>query len=195
MRVISYKRDSMISQALGCLLIAAGGVWLAFQADFNIKFRFFGGFLAVCLPFVSAALFIRWKGGAEALRFDARQLHISTLYRQTSVAWSDVRNIQREKLTQSSGFGLIKQDIAHYLVITTALDGGFERTFRVQEDLLDWPKDAREALAEELSAIWAQALRSGRDAPMPPPAAPPAVPLINGRPLVAARPAFGRKQV
>lgn len=195
MRTVSYKRDSMISQAIGCLLIAAGGAWLALQADFDFKFRFLGGFLAICLPFVSAALFVRWKRGAEALRFDARQLHISTLYRQTSVAWSEVRNIQREKLTQSSGFGLIKQDIAHYLVITTALDGGFERTFRVQEDLLDWPKDAMQALAEELSGQWAQALRSGHEAPLPPPAAPPAVPLINGRPLVAARPSFGRKQV
>lgn len=195
MRTISYKRDSMITQAIGCLFLAAGGAWLAMHPEFHVKFRFVGGFLAVCLPFVSAALFMRWRSGAEALRFDARQLHISTLYRQTSVAWSDVRNIQRETLTQSSGFGLIKQDVAHYLVITTAIDGGFERTFRVQEDLLDWPKDGMAALADELSGLWAHALRSGREPLMPPPAAPPAVPLINGRPLVGARPSFGRKQV
>lgn len=210
MRTISYKRGSMLNQSIGCMVLAIGGAWAAFHSGFGPMLRFLGGFLAVCLPFLSVALFLKWRSDCVALRYDQQQLQISTLWRTTSVLWSDVRDISREKLTQSSGFGLFKQDIAHYLVITTATADGFEHSYRVQEELLDLPTGAVPGLMDELGGLWAARLEGARRSIAGASVPEPGMPSFDADAAVArymaqrntdapvvpqtpARPAFGRK--
>lgn len=149
MRTISYKRGTMFGQAVGCVVLALGGAWAAFSL--HGWMQFLGGFLAVTLPFVAIALTVRAMGDCVALRFDVHSVTIKTLFRTVEVDWKQVIDVRREKLRQSSMFGLIKQDIGHYLVIV-ARDGMFERNYQLDEKLLDWPRDAMSALAEELVA-------------------------------------------
>jgi hypothetical protein len=195
MRSVFYKRDKLITQSIGCLVLAAGGLWLAIDPDFHAKFRFVGGFLALCLPFVSIALFHRWRQNHPALAYDQHSVSLSTLYRSASFAWQDVRDIQREKLTQSSGFGLIKQDIAHYLVITVA-DGSSLEEYRIQEDILDWPRERFDALQSELVDKWMMSAGQPKSQPTLM-QAPSMQPSINGQPLVSRPGAvqFGRKSI
>lgn len=179
----------MLGNAFGCAVLALVGLWAAFQPGWHFQLRLIGGLLGVTLPFVSIALGLRIKSGLAALRFDRNTLEIATFYRSTSRRWSDVRAISREKLTQSSAFGLVKQDLAHYLVIETATEDGSIETYRIQEDLLDWPKDRRTALAEQLIATW----QTPSAARAPAPASAPPV-TLNGVPVRAGGPVgFGRR--
>ncbi len=196
MRSIFYKREKLIAQSVGCLVLAAGGLWAAVQPDFFSKFRFLGGFLTICLPFVSIALFRRWHQNRPALAFDRHHVSLSTLYRSINFSWQDVRDIKREKLVQSSGFGLIKQNLAHYIVVTVA-DGNDYEEYRIQEDILDWPREKFDALLAELSEKWMMSAgqpknewRSVQDPVLEQPS-------INGRPLTSRPGAvqFGRKSI
>lgn len=188
MRVVKYRSDKLIGQALGCALFAIVGAWVASQPDMFMKLRILGGVVALSLPFVAMGLFLRWKRGNAALSFDARELHISTFYRSVSVRWPQVRNIERETLTQSSGFGLINRDVGHYIVITTAdADSSYE-VYRVQEELLDLAKVEIAQLVDELGSCWANALVTGQKMQMESVA-----PRLNGLPIEPVRPGFGRK--
>lgn len=188
MRIVQYKADKLVGQGIGCVFLATGAAWVAFQPWIGWEWRLFGGFLALTLPFAAVALFMRWKSGNAALSFNSRELHISTFYRSVNVYWPQVRNIERETLTQTSGFGLIKQDLGHYIVITTAdADGSYE-VYRVQEELLDLPENDIAQLVQELGSCWVNALDSGQKMQ-----ADPVAPRLNGIPLEPARPAFGRK--
>ena len=56
MIAVSYKRDRLIAQSVGILLLSLGGLWLGLQDNFGLSWRLLGWLLAVALPFVSVAL-------------------------------------------------------------------------------------------------------------------------------------------
>lgn len=195
MTVIEYNQNKMAFNAIGCAVLAIGGAVAALMPDWPMKIRFLGGFLAVCLPFVALFLVRRIKSASAALAFDTQGVSIATFFRTRYCHWSEVRNIQRETLTQSSGFGLFKQDIGHYLVITVA-DGSTFEELRVQEELLAAPKGDMQGIVDAMAGLWMAALHGSRDRNGAIPVADPIVPepMINGVPL--QRPAvagFGRK--
>jgi hypothetical protein len=192
MTTIAYAQGKMLHNAIGCAVLAAAGGYLAGFTDWHWQLRLMGGLLALCLPFVSAALFLRLRSGADALVYDGQQIKISTFYRQAGHRWSDVRAIQRETLTQSSGFGLVKQDLAHYLVITVA-DGAALEEYRIQEELLALPKSEMQALADDLQNHLLAALRGHTSPAVSLRETPQA--MISGVPLspAPAVSSFGRK--
>lgn len=154
MIVVSYKRDRLVSQAIGIVFLAIGAGWLALQDGFGLSWRLFGGLLAISLPFVSLALARRAIDGVQAIRETAVGIELSSLYGSRSVAWKNLIAIEREVLQQSSGFGLIKQDVAHYIVFVGYEIGEGEFRFKIQEDLLDWPEAGLNRLFELLTAAW-----------------------------------------
>lgn len=194
MTLVKYQQSKMLWNAVGCAVLAVGGLWVAFFSEWIFKLRLLGGLLGLSLPFVSTALALRMRSGLAALKFDRTTLEIATFYRSTAHRWSDVRDISRETLTRSSAFGLIKQDLAHYLVIAVADEDGLQNTYRLQEELLDWPKDRFPALVEQLNAIWMgqSVIATG---PMPVQNTAASVPAtLNGVPMRANAPAgFGRR--
>jgi hypothetical protein len=193
--VIEYNQNKMAFNAIGCAALAIGGAVAAMMPDWPMKLRFVGGFLAVCLPCVSLFLVLRIKSGSAALAFDAQGVSISTFYRTRRCRWSDVRDIQRETLTQSSGFGLVKQDVGHYIVITVA-DGSVLEELRVQEELLACPKQDVQGIVDAMAGLWMAALHGSRAGHSAMAVATPASaePLINGMPLARpSAPGFGRK--
>jgi hypothetical protein len=195
MTVIEYNQNKMAFNAIGCAALAIGGAVAALMPDWPMKLRFVGGFLAVCLPFVSLFLVLRIKSGSAALAFDSQGVSISTFYRTRHCRWSDVRDIKRETLTQSSGFGLVKQDIGHYIVITFA-DGVVLEELRVQEELLACPKQDVQGIVDAMAGQWMAALNGARSGQRVMPVANPMMtePLINGAPLPRpSAPGFGRK--
>lgn len=149
MQTVHYKRGDMIGQAIGCLALAVGSVWMA--ANFHGTFKFLGVFLAVTLPFLAVALFARAAGDCIALQFDGQSLSIKTLWRKATVPWKQVTGIHRETLRQTSMFGLIRQDIGFYLVVTLASGGLGSNKFQLDERLLDWPKGALPTLLDDLA--------------------------------------------
>lgn len=151
---IEYKRGNMAFQAVGCAALAAGGGWLALQADFHWQLRLFGGLLALGLPFIAYALVQRLISGQSAIVETATGLRLSTLYGSRDVRWQDLLAIEREVLTQSSAFGLIKQEIAHYLVFSGYTPGDGDFRVKIQEDLIDVPKAARADLYQQLHLMW-----------------------------------------
>lgn len=154
MTTVNYQSSKMLSNVIGCAALAIAGLWVGFFTDWHWKLRFLGGFLGLTLPFVSGALALRIRSGLAALEYDRNTLKIATFYRVTSHRWPEVRNISRETLTHSSGFGLFKRDVAHYLVVTVADESGMQNSYRLQEELLDWPKDSFPALVEQMTAAW-----------------------------------------
>jgi hypothetical protein len=190
MQTVFYKREKLIKQAIGCALLAAAGFWCASQPTFHWQIRLMGGLLAFSLPSVSILLLSRWHKNVPAIHFDDDRLHLSSLYRSASFSWSEIRHVDREKLTQAAAFGLIKQTIASYLVVTVADGSNFEKKFKIQEDLLEWPRDGLDALADEIyqKRVVTAPQRSNTETPNKPIG-------IGHRPVgsTPGRPAFGRK--
>lgn len=180
---IEYKRGNLVFQAIGCAAIAAGGGWLALQDGFHWQLRLLGGFLALGLPFVSYALAQQVISGKSAIVETATGLQLSTLYGSREVRWQELTAIEREVLRQSSAFGLIKQDIAHYLVFSgySPRDGEFR--VKIQEDLIDVPKAGLARLYEQLHAMWQDG-----GSPRPVPAT-----RLQGSPVVPRATGFGRR--
>jgi len=184
----------MLWNVVGCAIIAVLGLWAAFMPGWPIQLRFIGGMLGVCLPFVSIALALRIRSGLAALKFDRHTLEIATFFRTASHRWSDVRSISRETLTQTSTFGFFKQELARYLVVTVSKGGGDLETYRIQEDLLDWPKDGLADLTARMVAFWemptAPAARA-RDVSRTATSIPPGINTVPGR--INAPSGFGRR--
>ncbi len=151
-RTISYKRDKLILNALLFLILAAVGVWMAMT--FHRAWMVAGYFFALIGPIGAFALIVRAMGDCVALRFDSRSLEIHTLWSNSTVLWSDVQDIQRVTTTQTSGFGLVKQDIAHNLVIVASNGRSGQRKYEVDENLLAIPRDTIPGLIEDMAQAW-----------------------------------------
>jgi hypothetical protein len=182
--IVRYKRADMIAQAIGCTVLAIGSAWAFAQVDI-VKLRILFGVIAVTLPVVAIALGIRGMGDLVALDFDERGVTVCTLWKKSSVGWANVKSIQREEVRQSSGYGLFKRTIGWYLVIVTDEGDGFEQRLKLNEKLLDWPKDSIDSLVAQL----AEAQQGGfaRRAS----ASPVATSVAAGQP--AMRQSFGRR--
>ncbi len=167
MIAVSYKRDRLIAQSVGILLLSLGGLWLGLQDNFGLSWRLLGWLLAVALPFVSVALARKAIDGQLAIREIANGLELASLYGSRTIPWKNLTAIHREVLQQSSGLGLIKQDVAHYIVFTGYEVGPGEFSIKIQEDLIDWPKHQLGNLFELLTSTW-QARISGEDSPSAP---------------------------
>jgi len=195
MTVIEYNRDKMMFNAIGCAMVAVLGGLAALQPEWHMKIRILGGCLAISLPFVALFLFLRIKSGAPAIAFDGYGVAVSTFYRTRDCRWSDVRDIKRETLTQSSSFGLFKQEIGHYIVFTVA-EGALYEELRVQEELLACKKEDVQMIVDAMCASWTSALHGSKTAIVQRSVhdGPATAPTINGAPL-QPRPAsgFGRK--
>lgn len=126
------------------------------------QLRLLGALLGLSLPFVAVALAIRAYNDVPAIQYDHRKLSVATLWASADLPWPTVRRIHRETLQQQSSFGLIKQDIGHYLVVTAVVGDNDERTYKINERLLDWPVEALSRLADDLVA----AAHQGMDAAM-----------------------------
>jgi len=195
MTVIEYNRDKMTFNAIGCAMVAVLGGLAALQPDWHMKIRLVGGLLAISLPFVALFLFLRIKSGAPAIAFDGHGVAISTFYRTRECRWSDIRDIQRETLTQSSSFGLFKQEIGHYIVFTIA-DGALYEELRVQEELLACKKQDVQAIIDTMCASWTSAFHGSKTPIIQMPARDvmATAPTINGAPLrPQSSSGFGRK--
>lgn len=151
---IGYKRHNMVMQSVGCLFLAAGGAWLGFQEDFHWKFRVFGAFLALCLPFVSFVTMRKALSGQSAIAEIPGGLRLASLYGSLEFRWPQLRSIEREVLTQRTAFGLIKQNIAHYLVFVVMDPAYGEKRFKIHEDLIDVPKAELDQLYDRLCEVW-----------------------------------------
>ena len=151
MQTIHYKRGDMYAQAIGCALFSIMGGWLAFHG--HGKLMILGAVLALSLPIAAIALTARAMGDCVALRFDRQGLYVASLWRSAKLSWPELRKIHRETLVQSSAFGLFKRKIAFYIVITAADEGSFERSFKINERLLDWPQDGMEALVADMARV------------------------------------------
>ena len=184
---VGYRRENLIFQAIGCLALAAGGVWFARLDTGYFQLTLLGWLMAAAMPVVAIALVRRGFVGSLALREVRDGLEIRTLYAAQDFAWSGLQSVHRETLQQSSAFGLIKQTIAGYLVFTGRNRSGEEVTIKLHEDLLDWPKKSLSELQDEVVDRWT---RSQTDrqyaAPAPPPARTPVSPVV---------PTFGRRLV
>jgi hypothetical protein len=183
MLTIEYKRSKLAFQAIGCFALAAGGGWLAFEDWVHWQIRGLGGFLALCLPFVGYAVAYRAHSGQSAIVETATGLQLSTLYGSRDVRWQDLTAIERVVLRQSSAFGLIKQDIANYLMFSgySPRDGEFR--VKIQEDLIDVPKAGLARLYEQLHAMWQDG-----GSPRPVPAT-----RLHGSPVATRATGFGRR--
>jgi hypothetical protein len=154
MIAVSYKRDRLVFQAIGIVMLALGALWLGLQDNFAITWRLLGWFLAVTLPFVSVALARKAIDGQLAIREVSQGLELSSLYGSRTVPWANLTAIERHVLQQSSAFGLIKQDVAHYIVFVGYEVGEGEFSIRIQEDLIDWPKGQLPELFDRLATRW-----------------------------------------
>jgi hypothetical protein len=154
MIAVSYKRDRLVLQAIGIVMLALGALWLGLQSNFAITWRLLGWFLAVTLPFASVALVRKAIDGQLAIREVAQGLELSSLYGSRTVPWANLTAIERHVLQQSSAFGLIKQDLAHYIVFVGYEVGEGEFRIKIQEDLIDWPRAELEILLDQLAATW-----------------------------------------
>ena len=180
---IGYRRENLIFQAVGCLALAAGGVWFARLDTGYFQLTLLGWLMAAAMPVVAIALVRRGFDGSLALREVRDGLEIRTLYAAQDFAWKDLQSVHRETLQQSSAFGLIKQTIAGYLVFTGRNRSGEGVTIKLHEDLLDWPKKTLSKLQDEVVERWTQG-QTDRQFAAPAP-----------RPGSPAAPTFGRRSV
>ncbi|MCC6924667.1 hypothetical protein [Novosphingobium sp.] len=153
---VVYKRSNLVMPAIGCVLFAVGGGWVALQDEADWIYRLIGAMFALALPFVGYAAAARAASGVSAIRETASGLQLSTLYASTHVHWDQIVGIRREVLQQKSAFGLIKQNLGHYLVFEAHLPGEGELKVKIQEDLIDMPKARHARLFDQLNAMWAQ---------------------------------------
>ena len=151
---IAYKRANLVFQAIGCFALAVGGGWLASQDWTHWQLRLLGGLFAVGLPVVSYAVAHRVISGQSAIAEINGGLRLSTLYESADLRWEDLQTIEREVLTQTSALGLIKQDIAHYLVFSGYSPRNGEFRIKIQEDLIDVPKSGHDRLYRKLLELW-----------------------------------------
>ncbi len=158
MRTVHYKRSSLVNNAVGCLVGAAVGVWAALT--FESTWMMLGAFLAVTLPFAAIALLVKAMGDCVAIQFDDRGIRVSTLFGGKAMSWPEVVNIQRETVQQSQFFGLYKKDISHHLVFTP-LDGAIFGKLKINEHLLDLPRDSISSLIEEMGRAAARSSPGG----------------------------------
>lgn len=161
MTIIRYKRSDMVFQSIGCFFLAGLGAYMALQ-DIMWQLRLLGGFLAAALPVVSIALAMRAYNNVAAIQYDHKALTLATLWTSVELPWSAIRSIHRETLQQQSAFGLIKQNIGHYLVVTAHIGDNDERTFKLNEQLLDRPAAQMPQLAADLIAAANGALQEQR---------------------------------
>ena len=180
---IGYRRENLIFQSIGCLAMAAGGVWLARLDTGYFQLTLLGWLMAAAMPCIAFVTFRRGLDGSLALREVRDGLELRTLYAAQDIAWKDLEAVHRETLTQSSGFGLIKQTIAGYLVFSGRNRSGEQIKIKLHEDLLDWPKASLGKLQDEIAVRWQQ---GQTDRPL---AAP------QYRPIAATVPSFGRRSV
>ncbi len=180
---VGYRRENLIFQGIGCLALAAGGVWFARLDTGYFQLTLLGWLMAAAMPIVAFALVRRGFDGSLALREVQGGLELRTLYAAQDFAWSGLDSVHRETLQQSSAFGLIKQTIAGYLVFTGRNRSGEQVTIKLHEDLLDWPKQSLGQLQDKVVERWEQ---SQSDRQFAPPAARPASPVA---------PTFGRRSV
>ena len=180
---VGYRRENMFFQSFGCLAMAAGGVWLARLDTGYFQLTVLGWLFAAGMPVVAFVTLRRALDGLLALREVADGLEIRTLYAAQDIAWKDLQTVHRETLQQSSGFGLIKQTIAGYLVFTGRNRHGDAIKIKLHEDLLDWPKASLSELQNEIAARWA---KSKDVAP---------IAAEGFRPASPVAPTFGRRSV
>ena len=180
---VGYRRENLFFQSIGCLALAAGGVWLAQLNTGYFQLTLLGWLIALAMPFVAYATFRRALDGSLALREVPDGLEIRTLYAAQDIAWKDLQTVHRETLQQSSGFGLIKQTIAGYLVFTGRNRQGEDVKIKLHEDLIDWPKASLSELQEAVVARWTKSKA----------AAPAAA--EGFRPASPVAPTFGRRSV
>ena len=153
MQSVSYKRKKLYQGLIGMPILTAGLVYGAMMFGGMLLTIFAAAFIVGCPILV----YVQWKalqGDGFALQYDSKGVHIASLYKSTYAPWSDVRRIHCETLQQSSGFGLIKQDLAHYLVFTIGDQNGGLDELKVQTDLLDIPRGSDEILLGDLSRYW-----------------------------------------
>lgn len=147
MRTILYKQSGLINNAVGCLAVAAGGLWAAF--NFEAAWMMLGALLAVSMPIVAIALFVKSMGECVAIQFDDRGIRVNSLWGGQWMSWPEVVDIDRETVQQSQFFGLYKKDISNYLVFTP-LDGGVFGKLKINEHLLDLPRESIPSLIQEM---------------------------------------------
>lgn len=152
MRTISYKRDTLVSGLIFCLLAPPVSLYVAAQFD-SWQAYAFAGVLTVCLPFVAYAQFVALRGDRVALAYDESHIRIASLYKNARFSWAEIAGIRREALTQSAGFGLFKRDIANYIVFAVR-NGSGQQEIKVQTDLLDVAKNEIDGSYEELVQAW-----------------------------------------
>lgn len=180
---VGYRRENLFFQSIGCLALAAGGVWFARLDTGYLQLTLLGWLIALAMPFVAYATFRRALDGALALREVSNGIEINTLYASQNIAWRDLQSVHRESLTQSGAFGLIKQTIAGYLVFAGRNRSGEDVVIKLHEDLLNWPKAELHKLEAQVIERWArgelegQAMAPALKAPSP------------------ATPSFGRRSV
>lgn len=178
---VGYRRENLIFQSIGCLALAAGGVWLAQLDTGYFQLTLLGWLMAAAMPVVAFALVRRGFDGSLALRELRDGLEIRTLYAAQDFAWKDLQSVHRETLQQSGAFGLIKQTIVGYLVFTGRNRSGENITIKLHEDLLDWPKKSLDQLQNEVVARWRQSQTDRQSAAFAPRPASPAVPNFGRR--------------
>ena len=151
---IAYKRTNLVFQAIGCFALAVGGGWLAGQDWAHWQIRLLGGLFAVGLPLVSCAVAHRIISGQSAIAEINGGLRLSTLYESADLRWEELQSIERGVLTQTSALGLIKQDVARYLIFSGYSPRNGEFRIKIQEDLIDVPKSAHDRLYRQLLELW-----------------------------------------
>lgn len=187
MRIISYSKTTMITNAIGCIVLALLGGW-AFLSVEHFQLKWFGGCLAVSLPVAAFFLFRRALGDCHAIAYNGKGMKVTTLFREAIFFWPQLHDISCETLQQQSLFGLIKQNVGYYLVFTFYEDGDL-RKFRINEGLLNIPKGTTLALIEDITRAsqgpqsQVQAQRAGQAQSQSP----------SSRTRYAGTPAFGRK--
>ena len=180
---VGYRRENLFFQSIGCLALAAGGVWLARLDTGYFQLTLLGWLIALAMPFVAYATFRRALDGLLALREVRDGLEIRTLYAAQDIAWKDLQTVHRETLEQSAALGLIKQTVAGYLVFSGRNRQGEEVKIKLHEDLMDWPKASLSELQDEVVARWT---KSKVAAP---------IAAEGFRPASPVAPTFGRRSV
>ena len=220
-KTVHYSTVKLVLMLIACV----GMTWASFamlQSERG-KVQFAGAVFAVIGPAGFFAMLKALWGDRVALRYDARSIEITTLWRSRRFAWDEVESVGFTQVSSYAAYGLIKTGTSESLTIKVR--GGMigTRSFNLSKLLLDLTTAEYRALAEHLdlarmgtyvpSSASAAPVRdrlgqqddAGFDAdaalarylarrPQPEPGAP----LLNGQPLAAPasahRPSgFGRK--
>ena len=134
---VGYRRENLIGQSIGCLALAASGVWLARLETGYFQLPLLGWLIAAAMPEVAIALVRRGFDGSLALREVYGGLEIRILYAAQDFASSGLQSVYHETLQQSSAFGLIKQTNAGYLVFTGRNRRGEKSPGKLQDEVAD----------------------------------------------------------